>query len=382
VTTNNHGFHSGQVGISVLEVVIYAALALILGTLAMSSLGMLHKNAFKSQEMAHLRGDADEALVMMTHDLRNLGLKRVFFSPSAGVLVDTVLTEVDYSPGDFSSFQHRDGPRYDTLTFIKPALSSNDMPTGIDTIRYAVNPATKVLSRTRNGRAATEVCAAVEALQFEYKVTASQMVMVVESPPVFSHWSAIPSSGLSNSGGTLVMNRSSAGSLSLWNAYTPVQLSADHRYAFDITGYGDAAFVLKVDSIVAMICNASGTEIKSERFLTDAKATDLHLEIAGTACASCRVGVKMVLKGGGTFKLSSFKFTDIEQGDGSWTSLPTLAQKNAARFLRLSLLTSTLNPIYGDRNETVPIANATLTFNDKLGRSLFQDVIPIPNNGQ
>ena len=364
-----------------IEMVVYATLALVVVGFALRALGTLHKGAFKNQETAHLRGEADDALLIFSRDLRNLGLKRIFYSPSADVLVDTVLTRIHWAPGDSSSFLHSDGNPYDTLAFIKPELDSSDKPIGIDTVRYAVDPATKVLTRTRNGRDAMAVCQAVEALQFEYKVTAARTLAFAESPPAIVHWTGSPSAALSASGSNLVMTRITAGSVSAWCSNAAVQVSADHQYAIDLTGACDAAFLANVDNIVAMICDPSGAPLQAERFLIDSKATDLHLEMAGIDCLSCRVGLKMVMRGSGVFRFSSFKFTDIGQGDGSWSTAPTLAQKAAVRFIRMSLLTGTQKPIFENRDETLAFAGISLSFTDRKVRNLLQEVIPIPNNG-
>lgn len=360
---------------------MYATLALIVIGIAVRVLGSLHKGAFRNQEAAQLRGDADDALLMLSRDFRNLGLKRVFYSPSADAMVDTVLAGITWSPGDASSFLHADGTPYDTLVFIKPELNASDKPIGIDTVRYAVDPATKVLTRTRNGGAAISVCKAVDALQFEYKVTAAQTLAVAESPPVLARWTASPSADLSASGSNLVMARLSAGSVSAWCSNTAVRVSADHQYAFDLTGSCDAAFLANVVYIVAMICDPSGNPLKSERFLIETKATELHLEMAGIDCPDCRVGLKMVMRGNGAFRFSGFKFTDIGQGDGTWSTAPTPVQKAAVRFIRISLLTATQNPIMGNRAETFAFAGQSLSYTDKMVRYLLQEVIPIPNNG-
>ena len=221
----------------------------------------------------------------------------------------------------------------------------------------------------------------MEALQFEYKVTAAQTLVFAESPPAIARWTANPPAGLSASGTNLVMTRIGSGSVSAWYSNAAVQVSADHKYAIDLAGSCDAAFLANVDEIVAMICDASGSPLKSERFLIDSKTTDLHLEMGGIDCLNCRVGVKMVMRGSGVFRFSSFKFMDIGQGDGSWSSAPTLAQKAAARFIRISLLTATQKPIFENRSEVISLAGISLTFNDKKVRCLLQEVIPIPNNG-
>jgi hypothetical protein len=364
-----------------LEMVVYASLALVVIGIAVRVLGTLHKGAFRNQEAAQLRGDADDALLMFSRDFRNLGLKRVFYSPSADAMVDTVLAGITWEPGDASSFLHADGNLYDTLVFIKPELNASDKPIGIDTVRYAVDPATKVLTRTRNGTSAIAVCKAVDALQFEYKVTAAQTLAVSESPPAIARWSASPSADLSASGANLVMARLSAGSVSAWCSNTAVRVSADHQYAIDLTGSCDAAFLANVDNIVAMICDASGNPLKSERFLIESKSTDLHLEMDGIDCLNCRVGLKMVMRGSGAFRFSSFRFMDIGQGDGTWSTAPTLIQKAAVRFIRISLLTGTQKPITGNRVETFAFAGQSLSFTDKMVRYLLQEVIPVPNNG-
>jgi hypothetical protein len=364
-----------------IEVVVYATLGLVVIGFAVRVLGTLHKGAFRNQETAQLRGEADDALLIFSRDLRNLGLDRIFYSPSADVLVDTVLTGIAWAPGDASSFLHSDGNPYDTLAFIKPALDSSDKPIGIDTVRYAVDRATKVLTRTRNGRDAIAVCQAVEALQFEYKVTAEQTLAIAESPPAIARWTASPAAGLSASGSNLVMTKIGAGSVSAWYSHGTMRISADHQYAIDLTGSCDAAFLANVDNIVAMICDPSGAPLKSERFLVDSKATDLHLEMAGVDCQNCRVGLKMVMRGGGVFRFSSFKFMDIGQGNGSWSTAPTQAQKAAVRFIRISLLTGTQKPIFENRDEALAFAGISLSFTDKKVRNLLQEVIPIPNNG-
>jgi hypothetical protein len=371
----------GQSGISMLEMVLYAILALIVIGIAVRMLGNLHKGAFRNQEAARLRGDADDAMLMISRDFRNLGLKRIFYSPSADVLVDTALTGIAWTPGDSSSIRHSDGNPYDTLVFIKPELNASDKPIGIDTVRYAVDPATKVLIRTRNGGAAIAVCKAVEALQFEYKVTAVKTLAVADSPPAIARWTASPAADLSASGSNLVMMKTGAGSVSAWYSNTAVQVSADHQYAIDITGSCDAEFLANVDNIVAMICDASGNPLKSERFLIDSRTTDLHLELAGIDCLNCRVGLKMVMRGSGAFRFSSFRFMDIGQGDGAWSTAPTLAQKAAVRFIRVSLLTGTQKPISGNRDEAFAFAGISPSFSDKKIRYLLQEVIPIPNNG-
>lgn len=373
----------GQSGISMIEMVVYGTLALVVIGFAVRFLGTMHKGAFRNRETAQLRGDADDALLIFSRDLRNLGLKRIFYSPSADVLVDTALTGITWSPADASSFLHAEGNPYDTLVFIKPALNASDKPIGIDTVRYAVDPATKVLSRTRNGRDAMAVCQAVEALQFEYKVTARQTLVVEESPPAIARWTASPASGLSASGSNLVMARmgAGAGSVSAWCSNAAVQVSADHQYAIDLTGSCDAAFLANVDNIVAMICDASGSPLKSERFLTDSKSTDLHLEMGGIDCLNCRVGLKMTMRGSGVFRFSGFKFMDIGQGNGTWSTAPIPAQKAAVRFIRISLLTTTQKPIFGNHDEAIAIAGISLSFTDKKVRYLLQEVIPIPNNG-
>lgn len=364
-----------------LETVVYATLALVVTGFAVRVLGTLHEGAFKNQETAQLRGEADDALLIFSRDLRNLGLKRIFHSPAEDVLVDTTLTGIAWAPGDASSFRHTDGNPYDTLAFIKPALDSSGKPIGIDTVRYTVDPATKVLTRTRNGGDAIAVSQSVEALQYEYKVTATQTQTISESPPVLARWTANPSAGLSVSGSNLVMSRAAAGSVSAWYSNAAVQVSADHKYAIDLTATCDAAFLANVDDIVAMICDPSGNPLKSERFLIDTKATDVRLEMAGIDCLNCRVGLKMTMRGSGVFRFSSFRFTDIGQGDASWSSAPTTVQKAAVRFIRISLLTGTQKPIFGNRDETIALAGISLSYTDKKARYLLQEVIPIPNNG-
>lgn len=371
----------GEKGLTLMEVLIYAALSMAVLVLAVGGIGNLQKNAYRKQEMSRLRGDADEVLRILAQDARNLGLKRVVFSPSLGSLVDTQLTRVDYGPADSSSFLHMDGSAYDTLIFLKPRLNAIGKPTAIDTVRYAVDERTAMLFRSVNGVNPVEIGRQIDALQFEFGVFAAKTTLANENPANTAHWSQLPAGTLTQAGSAIKAASAIAGTFKFWLSGTPLSLTAAHTYQLEIATSGTGPFLSNVDSIYAVLCNSVGTPLARQSFLPTTSASSLTLTWSGLSCSPCYCGFQMIMNGAGEFQLASLKLTDVEQGDGAWVSKPTLIQKKAVRALRVYLLSRSSQNLHGVRQDTVKLANASLVFNDKLGRSLLEDVVPIPNNG-
>lgn len=371
----------GNRGFTVLEAVVYASLALLVIGLAVSVLGNQQKFAMKSQHLAQTRGDAGETIALMTRDLRNAGLKRLIYQAPSGALIDTQLAGVDYAPADSSSLIHREGPRFDTLTFIKPVLDASDKPTGIDTITYAADPATGSLTRTRNRDAPVPIGERVDGLQFQYRVSANRVTLFNEDPPALAGWLQNPLGTLSISNGMLAAARISAGTSSFWLSTTALNLSGSRRYALDINCQANKQLLANADSLTAMICSPAGTPIETQTFLPDLDFRTVRIEFAGLECQGCRAGIRMHMRGGGRLLVASFRFSDIEQGDGQWVDQPTIAQKQAVRSVRLLLLTRSGGDVFGMNLDTIRAANGTYIFNDRLGRVLLEEVVAIPNNG-
>jgi type II secretory pathway pseudopilin PulG len=373
-----------QQGLTLMEVLIYAVLSLGLLLLAVTSLGHIQKSANRSQEMARLHADADEAVRMLAQDTRNLGLKRVFFSPSSGVLVDTQLTGVDYSNvNDSSSFIHKDGNPYDGLVFIKPQLNSIGKPISIDTIEYKVNTSSKSLFRTVNGLNPVEICKQVDALQFAYGVFANKTVVANEPQPTLANWAKTSSGTMTVAGSALKMSVSFPTTTTFWFSKTALNLDAKHTYELTISTSANTSFLSKVSSMSAVLCDGSGNPISAsvQSFLPTKGASTQYLQWAGINCTNCYVGFKMVMNGSGDFFLNHLTLQNIQQSDGAWSNLPTNAQKKAVRAIRLYLLTQSSRAMFGKNAKSWAMANVNLSFDDNNGRSLLEDVIPIPNNG-
>lgn len=371
----------GERGIGLLEVVIYAALSLIVLTLAIGGLTGMQKKAFRTQEMSRVHNEADETVRLIAQDARNLGLKRILFSAAPGSFVDTQLVHMHWGASDSSSFVHKDGTPFDSLQFLKPRLNAIGKPIAIDTVLLAVNPMTRTLYRTVNGGAPIEMCRKVESLQFEYGVSAVKTVLFSETTANLAHWSQSPLGLLSVSGSSMRATANAAGSSSFWLSHSPLQLNANHTYQWEMTVSASKGFLAHVDSMRAILCNAAGTPIASQRFLPSQSVTPITLEWSGLACTGCYAGFRMHMSGAGEFFLTSLKVTDVRQGDGIWVHAPTLAQKKGVRAFRIHLLTHSKQGIFGVNKDTLKLANVTLAFEDNLGRSLLEDVISIPNNG-
>ncbi len=108
-----------QGGISLVEIPVALLIAF-----AMRSLGTVQKGVSKSSESGRMYGEVEEAVQVMGRDLRNLGLKHLFYATAPGVFTDTILSQASYLPSDSSSFNHRDGTLFDTLTFLRPKLDA------------------------------------------------------------------------------------------------------------------------------------------------------------------------------------------------------------------------------------------------------------------
>lgn len=374
---------AGQRGMTLLEAVIYAALSLLLIGLAMGGLSTVQRGLSKTNEMARMRGDADEAMQIMGRELRNLGLKRLFYRNGSGGFVDTLLAGASYAPGDSSSFRHRDGARYDALTFLSPVLDGRGAPLGVDTVTYSVDGATQILQRAVNGRAPMALCRRVDALQFEYGVSARKRLLVDERTPAQARWLGVPAANLRFAGATLILEKQTTaqGTVSAWQTASAFSTSPDRRYAFDLAGSADEALLANVDSVVAMICNPAGTPVATERFLLGAAVTTLRVEIAAPACGDCRAGIRATLRGKGRLTLTAFSFSEVSRGDMAWSPDPAPADKPGVRAVRIRLLVGSDMPVHGVRAGSMQLANAELSFNDRKGRSLLDEVIPTPNNG-
>jgi hypothetical protein len=374
---------AGQRGVTLLEAVIYAALSLLLIGLAMGGLGTVQRGLSRTNEMARMRGDADEAMQIMGREIRNLGLKRLFYRRGNGAFADTLLAGASYAPGDSSSFRHRDGARYDALTFLSPVLDGRGAPLGVDTVTYSVDSASQTLQRSVNGRAPMALCRRVEALQFEYGISARARLLVDERTPVQARWTGFPAANLRFAGPTLMLEKQTTahGTVSAWQIASAFSTSSDRRYAFDLSGAVDDAFLANVDSLVAMLCTPAGTVVASERFLLGAVSGTLRVEFAAPACGDCRAGVRATLRGRGRLMLTAFAFSEIARSDMAWSPDPAPADKPGVRAVRIRLLVGSDMPVSGIRAGGMRLANAELAFNDRKGRSLLDEIIPTPNNG-
>lgn len=373
---------SSQSGLSLLEIIVYAALSILLIGLAMGALGTVQKGVSKSGEMARMHGEADEAMQVISRDLRNLGLKRLFYKTGPGVFVDTLLTQASYAPGDSSSFIHRDGPRYDQLTFLRANLDNRGVPIGVDTVTYGVNAANQTLMRSVSGGGApVAVCTRVEALQFAYGISARQVMLVNEAPPVAGNWTANPPGDIDFPSATLEISRNTAGTVTAWQSSKAFSTVARRRYAFDFRGLGDDPLMTEVEELEVMVCSPSGTLIASEPFMVGGTLMDYRIEMEVPPCGDCRAGIRMRSVRKGKLILSSFSFSEVSQGDLTWSSAPTLNEKKGVRAVRIYLLAGSDSPIYGANGGSVTLANASLSFNDSKGRSLLDEVVPTPNNG-
>lgn len=375
------GLRAGQAGLTLVETLVYAALSLAIMGLAVWSLAGLQKGAGRSQETARLHGDASEAMRLLAQDARNLGLKRIIYSPAPGSLVDTQLTRANFGPADSSSFRHSNGNPYDTLVFLKPALNPLGKPVAIDTVRYAADPATRILYRTLNGGAPLEICRQADALQFEYNVSAAKSELFDQNPPAALQWSQTPAGTVTPSGSALKASLAGAGTATFWLSGRPLSLNPSHTYQLDMRAMASAAFLANVDSIYAILCDAAGSPLARQSFLPAPTLTPLSLEWGGQACANCYCGFRMVMRGAGDFYLGSLKLTDVEQGDGPWVANPTPAQKKAVRAFRVYLLARGGKTTSSLRDGSLTLADVTVTFADKLARSLLEDIVPVPNNG-
>jgi hypothetical protein len=297
--------------------------------------------------------------------------------------VDTSLAGASYAPGDSSSFRHRDGARYDALTFLSPVLDGRGAPLGVDTVTYAVDDSTQTLLRAVNGRAPMALCRKVDALQFEYGVSARKRLLVDERTPAQARWQGFPSANLRFAGATLILEKQTTaqGTVSAWQTASAFATSPDRRYAFDLAGSVDESLLASVDSMVAMICTPAGTAVATERFLLGAASTTLRAEIAAPACGDCRAGIRATLRGKGRLTLSAFAFSEVSRGDMAWSPDPAPADKPGVRAVRIRLLVGSDMPVHGVRAGSMRLANAELGFNDRKGRSLLDEIIPTPNNG-
>lgn len=368
---------------TLIEVIIYASLSLLLIGLAMGGLGTVQRGFFRNNEMARMRGDADEAIQIMGRDIRNLGLKRLFYATGPGRFVDTLIAGASYAPGDSSSFLHLDGPRYDGLTFLRARLDARGRPLGVDTVAYHVDPSSQTLMRTVNREPPTALCDNVEALQFEYGISARRRALVSETSPDVSRWKASPTSGLQSEGGTLALRVSngSGGTVMAWQSHAGFSTLSHRRYAFDLTGRVDDELLRGVDSLVALICTPTGSIVASERFLLGTLTTSLRVEMDAPACGDCRAGIGMSLSSQGKLNLASFTFQEVSQGDLAWSAAPDLEAKRSMRAVRIHLLVGTDTPMQGVDERHMRMANAALAFKDNRGRSLLDEVVPTPNNG-
>lgn len=375
------GRHRAQRGLSLPEVIIYAALSLLLVGLAMGALGTAQKGMSQNGETARMRSDAEEAVQVMGRDLRNLGLKRLLFQDGAGTVVDTFIPAATFLPGDSSSFRHRDGNQFDSLTFLRAGLDMDGKPIRVDTVSYGVDPSTRSLMRAVNGASREAICTRVEALQFEYGLSARRTDLAGESPPVAAHWRAAPANRLSISGNSLVVFSSGAATVSFFHASRAFATSAARRYAFDITGLGDPDLMANLVSLDAVLYRPDGSIVAAEPFRVGTAFADYHIETGGADCGDCRAGVRVVLKERGKLKLSRFSFSEVSQGDIVWSPAPILEERKAARAVRIYLLVGSGKDLHGLHANTMRLANADLKFSDGRGRSLLDEIVPTPNNG-
>jgi hypothetical protein len=375
-----------EAGISLLEVLVYAVLASILIVLAMGALGTVQKGVSTSHESARVSGDADETMALMGRDLRSMGLKRLFYSPAPGSFADTLVSEASLAPLDSSSFIHRDGNRYDTLTILRTKLDRRGAPVGVDTVTYSVNPTDRILTRHVAGDAPASVGTGIEAMQFEYGVSALSKVLVDERTIQPGNWTATPAPEVSASGSGIQIAKTSAGSVTCWQSATGFSTSNLRRYAFDLRAQGDAPLLANAATLAVIIASPSGTVQASEPFMVGAAAMDFHIEIEAPACGNCRAGIRMDINAGpgaagGKLLVSSFALSEIAQGDYTWSPTPTLAQKKGTRAIRIYMLAGSGIPLHGAVASKLALANTVLTFNDGVGRSLLDQVVPTPNNG-
>lgn len=375
----------GQRGLSLLEVIVYAALSLALIGLAMGGLGTVHKGISNSSEMARMRSDADEAVQVMGRDLRNLGLKRLFYATGPGAFTDTLLAAASFGPADLSSFRHADGAPGDTLVFLRAAVDERGAPTGVDTVTYRLDPATQSLLRAVNGEAPAALCGRVEALQFEYGISAARNAWVDEDSMVAAEWqwTATTHAGVAFAGNAVEasLRRARPASVAAFWHRSAFSVQARRRYAFDIRAAADDALLAGQDSLVAMICTPGGIPVAWERFAVGTVPRDLRVELEAPACGNCRAGIRLALHDKGKLTVSAFAFSEVSQGDMRWTHSPTLAEKPGVRAVRIHLLTGTDKPMHGINEAGIRLANADLRFRDRKGRSLLDEVIPVPNNG-
>ncbi len=372
---------SGQCGLSLLEVLVYSVLAIAVLVFAVLGLSGMHRSAYRNQELSRMHNSGDEAVQTLARDVRNMGLKRVIYSPSPGLMVDTTLMQADFGAWDSSSFRSGDGNPYDTLVFIRPELDGTGKPTALDTITYSVDESTHMLLRSQNGGSVVEICGGVDALQFEFGVAAVKTQMAAENPPLLLHWTQSPSGTVAQSGSSLAATLHASGTATFWLSQQALNLSSQNTYQASMQAMASFDFLANVDSMNAILCNSSGTPLASQTFLPTASNTNIVITWSGISCSNCYAGFKMVMSGKGEFDLNAFRFSEVAQGNVTWVSQPTLAQKKAVKSLRIHLLTRSKQGLFGNHTDTLTLANATLTFNDKMGRSLTEETVAVPNNG-
>ncbi len=370
-----------QAGVSAIETMIYIVGSLLVVGMLASIMRNVNRGFMQGVQTVRMQKDAREAVNLMSREIRNAGLKQTFYETSPGNFLDTILTAAYLGAGDSSSFSFSDGGRYDGLSFRQTVLDPNGKPLGVDTVQYSVDSTRSMLRRKLNNGRFEDFCPNVDGLQFQYGVYAVNNAAINERPIAPGNWGTTGSAVSSFDGSALIVSLSSAGSGGVIQNAVAIDLASPKTYYCEIVSAGSEEFFANINSLDLVIFDNKGKILVTNPFLPGHSPLRRRLEFSVPDAKGCRLGFRMNAGGSAQLRITSVRFGELNLGAFSWKNAPSLLEKKCVRAVRILLMAKTTNPLSGQTGRDYTLANAVIPVSDRYMRRYYEEIVPVPNNG-
>lgn len=350
-------------GATLLEIIIYVSLFAIVSIFIGTQINSLVKNFRGGATTSVLQGTARDALAVMAREIKNTGFKTYL----AGT---TPITHPSASFPDRSSFIAEAGKPGDKLTIVNVRLEPDGSFS--DTVRtsYFLN-GTDLCKTTNNNTTilSNNICA----LQFQYGILGASDTFIRQEPIVNTNWSlsgcTFGAAGVIN---TSSNPNASAECQTTFNTTTPCRLSISFRIEPSGTSPTDTLYW-------KVVSGYSAKTMGSVRFKPS--STDNEVIIPVDALSNGKIVLSFRKVRDGSLLMKYVTVRRIDRGAFTWTDLPSAAEKQFVKAIRISILSKSTGKTNTKENTPVIIGNDTIQRDGPYAWRLNTEVVEIPNNG-
>ncbi|MBN1601185.1 MAG: hypothetical protein JW915_06225 [Chitinispirillaceae bacterium] len=350
-------------GTTLLEIIIYISLFTIVSIFIGTQVNSLVKAFSGGTKMSTLQGTARDALAVMAREIKNTGFK----SYLAGT---TLIIHPSASFPDRSSFIAGEGNPGDTLTIVHVHLEQNG--TFSDTVRtkYFLN-GTDLCKTTNN--ATTILSNNIFGLQFQYGILGASDTFIQQEPIVNNTWSLTGGTWGGSPGViTTTSNTNVSAECQTTFSTTPCRLSIQFRVEPNGTSPSDTLYWKVVPGY-------SSNAVGSAGFKPSPLDNEVIIPVNALNNGKIVLSFKKVREG--SLVIKHVMVRRIDRGAFSWTDLPSAAEKQFVKAIRINILSRSAGKTNTKDNTPVLIGNETIPRDGPYSWRINTVTVEIPNNG-